>query len=946
MLSDGARDIPAFMRRHLCPIVIACSALFAPGAMAQISYTGGTVTQDFDTLPVSGSFTAAGTGAADLAAAPFNAAGAAGWSIAPAAVTTNARLRADDGTLSTGGHSSYGTGTQADRALGFLASGTYVGRAGLALVNNSGTPLTQLTVAFTGEQWRNGGSGVANKLAFSYSLDATDVNTGSFTNVTSLDFTSPVVGVTASALDGNAAANRAMVSATVTGIPWGVGQTLVIRWTDADNSGADDGLAIDDVSFSAVQFPVPVITRIHDVQDNVVTSPMAGAVVTLEAVVTGDYQGGITTLGGFYLQEPAANADADPTTSEGIFVADSGSAASIDVAAGDVVQVTGTVAETSSVTTITNPTFIVKSGAATPPAATAITLPAATLSGLERHEGMLVSINQTLTVVANDDLGSEGELTLAAGGVVDAPTEFIDPNDSPAGGTSSSGTSNVAAVSAQDNLNRRRMIVLDDNSRKTYPDPTPWLNSQQTRRSGDTTAGVTGFLSYANGVNRIQPAGAVDFTDANPRPGFAPAVNGRIKVAGMNTLNYFLTLGSRGASSTAELQRQQDKLVAEIIGLDADVVGFMEIENTGTTALDALTAAVNVTLGQTAYAHVPEPAGTGGDLIRVAMIYRTATVTPDAVSYTDANAVWNRQPLAVAFTENSSGARFIACVNHFKSKSSGGATGADLDQGDGQEAFNDRRKQQAARLITFLNTVQTSAGTTHVLVFGDLNAYSQEDPIDILRAAGYATQGGGTHSYVFNGARGHLDHALTAASLATQITGAATWHINADEPSHLDYNLENKSAAQEAFNTGTPYRASDHDPVLVGLTLTPPAITYAGWSATIAWPPGADPTPAGDADHDGASNLEELMRGANPLVSDVQLRPVIVVNGGLLQLDYRHKHTVTGHSAVPQWSPNLIHWTDLSPGAVISTLDPTLELRRLSLDVTSQPRVFVRIDYR
>lgn len=116
-----------------------------------------------------------------------------------------------------------------------------------------------------------------------------------------------------------------------------------------------------------------------------------------------------------------------------------------------------------------------------------------------------------------------------------------------------------------------------------------------------------------------------------------------------------------------KLQRQQDKLVAEIIGLDADVVGSMEIENTGTAALDTLVSAVNTALGSAVYVRVPEPASTGSDLIRVAMMYRPTVVTPGPVSFTDSDSVWNRQPLAVVFTENSTDAKFIACLNHFKS---------------------------------------------------------------------------------------------------------------------------------------------------------------------------------------------------------------------------------------------------------------------------------------
>jgi predicted extracellular nuclease len=74
------------------------------------------------------------------------------------------------------------------------------------------------------------------------------------------------------------------------------------------------------------------------------------------------------------------------------------------------------------------------------------------------------------------------------------------------------------------------------------------------------------------------------------------------------------------------------------------------------------------------------------------------------------------------------------------------------------------------------------------------------------------------YSYVFDGEAGYLDHALATASLAGQVAGAAHWHINADEPSVIDYNIDFKP--QDLY-TVSPYRASDHDPVLVGLRLGP-----------------------------------------------------------------------------------------------------------------------------
>ena len=50
------------------------------------------------------------------------------------------------------------------------------------------------------------------------------------------------------------------------------------------------------------------------------------------------------------------------------------------------------------------------------------------------------------------------------------------------------------------------------------------------------------------------------------------------------------------------------------------------------------------------------------------------------------------------------------------------------------------------------------------------------------------------------------------------MTDVTEYHINADEPSVLDYNTEFKSAAQVAsLYAPDEFRVSDHDPIVVGL---------------------------------------------------------------------------------------------------------------------------------
>jgi hypothetical protein len=182
--------------------------------------------------------------------------------------------------------------------------------------------------------------------------------------------------------------------------------------------------------------------------------------------------------------------------------------------------------------------------------------------------------------------------------------------------------------------------------------------------------------------------------------------------------------------------------------------------------------------------------------------------------------------------------RFTAVVNHFKSKSCGGATGLDLDQGDGQSCFNARRVAQAGALANVLDTLDVP----NPLVVGDLNAYSREDPVDTLEAAGFTGLSENyipddeRYSFVFDGFSGELDHALASASLLDNVTGATIWHVNADEPLILDYNTEFNPPALYQPNA---FRSSDHDPLILGLDLcetTPPTLSVTVSPSTLRPP--------------------------------------------------------------------------------------------------------------
>ena len=255
----------------------------------------------------------------------------------------------------------------------------------------------------------------------------------------------------------------------------------------------------------------------------------------------------------------------------------------------------------------------------------------------------------------------------------------------------------------------------------------------------------------------------------------------------------------------------------------------MEMQNNGSVGVQNLVDALNAKLGTVAYAAVPDPVqGTGSDAIKVVMIYKPARVSRVGASVSDPNPVHNRPPLAQTFAAPG-GQQFTLVVNHLKSKTCGGATGADADQGDLQGCFNATRVQQARQTRAFVASLFPPGQLPPVLLVGDFNAYAQEDPIAELTSNGYVDEVGRFnafgYSYVFDGAAGRLDQALSSPGLSTRVTRALEWHINADEPEIIDYNLENRQPAcatcSPDFYTATPYRASDHDPVVIGIGFGP-----------------------------------------------------------------------------------------------------------------------------
>ncbi|HEX7222665.1 MAG TPA: ExeM/NucH family extracellular endonuclease, partial [Candidatus Limnocylindrales bacterium] len=478
---------------------------------------------------------------------------------------------------------------------------------------------------------------------------------------------------------------------------------------------------------------------------------------------------------------------------------------------------------------------ICQTGTAVPEPAT-LTLPA-TPEQREALEGMYVTLPQPLTILEHFEYGRYGTVEVGLTRQL-TPTAVVEPG------------AEAVALLEQYSLER---ITVDDASSLQNPDPLRHPNGESVTlandfRAGDQLTGITGVLDYHFGTWAVQPTQAAEYSAANPRPE-VPAVGGDLKVASFNVLNYFTTIGSRGAETPAEFDRQEAKIVEAIAAIDADVVGLIEIENSATdTAVKTLVEALNVEAGPGTYAYIPTGL-LGTDVITNALIYQPASVQPLGThkvldSSVDADFRSNNRPaLAQTFGPIGTGEPVTVVVNHLKSK--GSACAGDPDTGDGSGNCNLTRTAAAQALVEWLAKDPTGQGTVgRELIIGDLNSYDKEDPIDVLIADGYTDlllrdQGEAAYSYVFDGMVGYLDYALAGEDLAADVTGADVWNINADEAPILDYNVNFKSASQiEAWFASDPYRSSDHDPVIVGIDLDTVAPTISlSASPSSVFPP-------------------------------------------------------------------------------------------------------------
>lgn len=583
----------------------------------------------------------------------------------------------------------------------------------------------------------------------------------------------------------------------------------------------------------------PIAATIAEVQGTTDVSPLNGQTVEVEGVVTADYRTG--GYKGIVIQTQGSGGatDATPGASDGVFVFLNALSPTLEI--GDLVSVTGAVSEYFGQTQITpaaaGDVAVLTAGVGVP----AVTPLPDSVRGADReqYENMYVAPEGSYRLASSHQLYNYGTLWLNAGeDLAVKSTETTRPGDE------------ASAIAAANRANR---ILLDDGwsiqvTNSGHPGEQPYFTKDTVVRNGDVVDfSDNGYvLQWGFDDWRLQPVVPIDdsssadlkvgFEATNPRTASAPEVGGDVQVASFNVYNYFTTLKSensnaRGAANAAQFAIQKSKIVAAINGLDAEIVSLMEIENSVKlgkpidSALEDLVAGLNDDAGAEVWDYVPTPDALNDaattDYITNAIIYKKDAVTTvgDSATVTD-ESVWGnaREPIAQAFDID--GRVVTVVANHLKSKSP--PQGAGAEPADGQGFFNADRVAQANAILAFTEDLEETTGSGDMLLIGDFNAYSEEDPIDVFTSKGWsdlvADTASGQYTYTFDGELGSLDHVIASPSLASSITGAGVWGINSPEWSDRGY-------AFGATEEGTPYRSSDHDPIIVGVSAEIPPVS-------------------------------------------------------------------------------------------------------------------------
>ncbi len=279
-----------------------------------------------------------------------------------------------------------------------------------------------------------------------------------------------------------------------------------------------------------------------------------------------------------------------------------------------------------------------------------------------------------------------------------------------------------------------------------------------------------------------------------------------IRVVSQNAKNYITNfeasnLDCWGCPRTMELFEEKTTLMANVfLALQADIVVICEAQRND-EILSYISNAMNTLSGTDSYTYIIDgiagavaPAGQYQS-IKTGYVYNYKKLALEGNSgspYASTSQEYYSRMRIQEFREIATDEKFILSANHFKAKSSSG------DQGESTRLTN------VSKLVEALQYYWTD--DPDVLIVGDLNSYTGEQPILNLETAGYAEQltrfDENAYTYIYGGEKGILDHVMANSTMAKQITGAYAYNINNGD-----------------FKDSWKYNYSDHDPVVVGLKL-------------------------------------------------------------------------------------------------------------------------------
>ena len=260
------------LKSRLLIAAIACLSFFGGNVWGQvgISTLGATYTQNFDSLSAA---------SCPCSFMPW------GWALNEGGTNANSTYAANNGSTNTGNSYNIGTTGGTDRKLGGLRSGSLAPVFGVVFINNTGSTVTSLEVAYTAETWRVGATNRKDSITFEYKTGSSTVSGTGFTAVSALGYANPGQGTTATG--GGSIIHTANRSFTITGLSITNGTSFAVRFIDVDATGSDDMIAVDNFTLKANGASSSTVTL-----GSVTASKCAGDTVNVNLTSSGTFNAG------------------------------------------------------------------------------------------------------------------------------------------------------------------------------------------------------------------------------------------------------------------------------------------------------------------------------------------------------------------------------------------------------------------------------------------------------------------------------------------------------------------------------------------------------------------------------------------------------------------------------------------------------------------------------